>query len=142
MEDAMETGLVEVHVAVPMGMEGAVEGFARRLCEDFPHGIRARIPHYGTEQEEMVALVRGIVRRYKPLVDGPRQMARDANSRPRDWYVEVDGVGWPLKALYWHLAQEAESLESVSEPRRFHTTQADEYLKGLGFRTYRVPNRS
>lgn len=134
----METGLREVHVAVPEGMVSVVEDFARRLCEEFPHGVRARIPHHGTEQEEMVALVHSIVGRYKPLVDGPRKMALDANSKLRDWFVEVDGVGWPLKALYWHLSQKADGLKATEEPRDFHTTQAQGYIEKLGFRVYRI----
>ena len=134
--------LVTVEVEVPKGYENIIQATAAAVREK---------EQTKTAQEGSMAqaiLKRVVEKRLyglpytkeEPNLQAVGQLCRDVGSRARNVFVELEGVEWPVKALYFIVYNAmAVGLGKVpyNHPTNFQTLEAVYFFEGLGYEVIR-----
>lgn len=97
--------------------------------------LRAGPPPAQPAGQNPLQVIDAIIAKYDGLPNAQLTMARDTDSRSRDWVLHRQGY-WPLKAVYF-LAMNTLSPGRYRHPRDFHSNEARSYFESLGLTVVR-----
>lgn len=98
--------------------------------------LRACPPPAHPTGQNPLQVIDAIIAKYDGLPNAQLTMARDTDSRSRDWVLRRHG-DWPLKAVYF-LAMNKLSPGRYHHPRDFHSNEAKGYFESLALTVVRV----